>query len=250
MKIQLVSDTHCANIVINKEADLVVHAGDIGNGNQLYVDLFAKTCRESGKDFIFVLGNHDYYGSSIKDTINKYKDLYPDNFLYGQNTIEKQGTTFVGGTLFSNFRANKILYSDPVQFDKNKQNAEQFVNDFFHINKYNSFSKIVADDYVTMFNKEYNYINKYRDTDAIVITHFPPHLCCLDPYWGSHPTASCLNPFFINDLDVKGFKYWLSGHTHTFVNEVVDGCNIVINPLGYRNEFNSNGFVQGLILEV
>ena len=73
---------------------------------------------------------------------------------------------------------------------------------------------------------------------------------CLDPYWGTHPVAAALNPYFINDLDIKGFKLWIAGHTHTSVDTVVDGCRLVINPLGYPPEQGKNGFRENLIIEV
>lgn len=59
-----------------------------------------------------------------------------------------------------------------------------------------------------------------------------------------------LNPYFINDLDIKGFKLWIAGHTHTSVDTVVDGCRLVINPLGYPPEQGKNGFRENLIIEV
>ena len=83
-----------------------------------------------------------------------------------------------------------------------------------------------------------------------MITHFPPNLACLDPYWSVHPVASCLNPYFINDLDVSGFKLWLSGHTHTAVDTEVDGCRLVINPIGYPNEHYKNGYRDQLLINL
>ena len=56
--------------------------------------------------------------------------------------------------------------------------------------------------------------------------------------------------YFINDLDIEGFKHWFSGHTHTAVDSVVDGCRIVINPLGYPQEHDKNGYRSNLLIEV
>jgi Icc-related predicted phosphoesterase len=110
---------------------------------------------------------------------------------------------------------------------------------------------ITADDYIALFKRYHQNIMQFKGQDnVIVITHFPPHLACLDPYWGNHPVASTLNPYFINDLDVKGFNLWISGHTHTSVDTIVDGCRLVINPLGYPQEQGKNGFRENLIIEV
>ena len=253
MKLQLLSDTHGFDYDIAEEADVIVHAGDFSNSLRGMVD-FADACKELNKDFVFVLGNHDYFESNIEDTLNFLKDNYPNNALLHNNSVKIKNKTFVGGTLFTNFRANKIQYDDPTTFDLYKRTAEAWVYDFqkVYVNNKKKMDVLVkAEDYVTLFNKYYNNILKYKNKkDVVVVTHFPPHLACLDPYWGNHPTASSLNPYFINDLDVKGFDVWLSGHTHTAVDTVVDDCRLVINPLGYPQEHDKNGYRSNLIIEV
>ena len=128
-------------------------------------------------------------------------------------------------------------------------NAEKFIYDFKSIG-YNG-SLIKADNYITEFNKQWNWIQNYKDRDdVIVLTHFPPNLCCLSDYWRDHPTDYILNPYFVNDLDVKGFKLWISGHVHHAVDTVIDDCRIIVNPLGYRGEHNKNGYIDNFIIEV
>lgn len=253
MKIQLLSDTHGFDYDIAEEADVVVHAGDFSNSLRGMVN-FAEYCQDSNKNFVFVLGNHDYFESNIEDTVNFLRDNYPNNALLYDNAIKIKNKTFVGGTLFTNFRANKIQYDDPLMFDQYKRTAEAWVYDFqkVYVNNKKKMDVLVkAEDYVTLFNKYYNNILKYKNKkDVVVVTHFPPHLACLDPYWGSHPSAQHLNPYFINDLDVTGFDYWFSGHTHTALDTVVDGCRLVINPLGYPQEHDKNGYRNNLIIEV
>lgn len=253
MKIQLLSDTHGFDYDIAEEADVVVHAGDFSNSLRGMVN-FAEYCQDSNKDFVFVLGNHDYFESNIEDTVDFLRDNYPNNALLYDNAIKIKNKTFVGGTLFTNFRANKVQYDDPLMFDQYKRTAENWVYDFqkVYVNNKKKMDVLVkAEDYVTLFNKYYNNIIKYKNKkDVVVVTHFPPHLACLDPYWGNHPSAQHLNPYFINDLDVTGFDYWFSGHTHTALDTVVDGCRLVINPLGYPQEHDKNGYRNNLIIEV
>ncbi len=178
------------------------------------------------------------------------KENYPQNALLDDNYIKIQDKIFVGGTLFTNFRSNSPLTSPNVLL-QSKKDAEQSIYDFNQIIIGNDNRNITADDYIALFKRYHQNIMQFKGQDnVIVITHFPPHLACLDPYWGNHPIASALNPYFINDLDVKGFKLWISGHTHTSVDTVVDGCRLVINPLGYLPEQGKNGFRENLIIEV
>ena len=57
----------------------------------------------------------------------------------------------------------------------------------------------------------------------MVLTHFPPHPACIAPPYADSP----LNPYFINQIDVAGFDYWIAGHTHHVVDTVQDSCRII-----------------------
>ncbi|MFW1889993.1 metallophosphoesterase family protein [Acinetobacter johnsonii] len=249
MKLQILSDTHNSQYAILDEADVIIHAGDFSNRLSGAIE-FAETCKNLNKNFIFVLGNHDYYCSNYDLVVDFLKENYPQNALLDDNYIKIQDKIFVGGTLFTNFRSNSPLTSPNVLL-QSKKDAEQSIYDFNQIRIGNDNRTITADDYRALFKRYHQNIMQFKGQDnVIVITHFPPHLACLDPYWGNHPIASALNPYFINDLDVKGFKLWISGHTHTSVDTVVDGCRLVINPLGYPQEQGKNGFRENLIIEV
>lgn len=248
VKIQVLSDTHGFDYKFSKEAELIVHAGDFSNSLKGCIE-FVKKCKKEGKEHIFVLGNHDYYNSDIVNIIDFFKQNSGYNLLNYDNSIKIGEYTFVGGTLFTNFRSNRLLYDDPLQYTVNKQVARHGIYDFLTVQYRNR--TVLPDDYVTLFNMYYNNIMKYKkENKVIVVTHFPPHLACLDPYWGVHPTGKQLNPYFINDLDVKGFKLWISGHTHTAVDTTVDGCRLIVNPLGYPDEHDQNGYDKNLILDL
>lgn len=249
MKLQILSDTHNSKYSISEEADIIIHAGDFSNRLSGAIE-FAEKCKNLNKNFIFVLGNHDYYCSNYDLVVDFLKENYPQNALLDDNHIKIQDKIFVGGTLFTNFRSNSTRTTSN-ELQKFKEDAEQSIYDFDQIMINSDNRTITADDYITLFQRYHQNIMQFKGQDnVIVITHFPPHLACLDPYWGKHPIGSALNPYFINDLDVRSFKLWISGHTHTSVDTVVDGCRLVINPLGYPQEQGKNGFRENLIIEV
>ena len=248
MKIQVLSDTHGNKYNISKEADVIVHAGDFGNNPNKALD-FYNLCKSMGKDCIFVLGNHDYYYTDIKETLKFFRERPEIPCLSFDKTVEINGYTFVGGTLFTNFRENTFDFSDKSASEIFQKEAQDNISDFL-ITYFDS--KIVTpQDYISLFNQTYNNILKYKNKDkVIVVTHFPPHLACLDPYWGNHPLAKNLNPYFINDIDIEGFDLWIAGHTHSSVDTTVNGCRLLVNPLGYPNEHMKNGFKEEFIIEV
>lgn len=247
MKIQILSDTHTFDYELNSEADVIVHAGDFSNNLKGCLK-FDKDVKALGKIPIFVLGNHDYYGSSIKATKRFFEQNPQYNCLYPGKTIEVGGYTFVGGTLFTNFRKDKV---SKKTFKLNKNYAVNYVRDFESIFKNVLMQPLEPEDMVEEFNTTLEHIQTFKGKEkTVVVTHFPPSLKCLDPYWGVHPTASVLNPYFINDLDVSGFKLWISGHTHTAVDDSDSGCRLLINPYGYPNEHGTNGFRNKLLLDL
>lgn len=255
LRVQILSDTHneSPEVVLDHTADLIIHAGDFGNHGLYHVQKYIQYCKDNNLQLLFVLGNHDYYGSYIDSVTHLLSEDTSNMFLYGNNEIKWNGYTFVGGTLWSNFRANKVQYSDPILFDKYKNDCRAMI-DFHSIGattlKHNKF--VTPEDYVTMHNNEWNYIQQYKNRDdVIVVTHFPPHLCCLDPYWSQHPQGKIFNPYFINDRNLSGFKLWISGHTHTAVTSIADNCNMIINPLGHVNEqMKNNGYKDRFIIEL
>ena len=149
MKLHILSDTHGKPIVPHPAADLIVHAGDFGNGGS-GAQAFQAACQRAGKPCIFVLGNHDFYGENI--------DELPRELIAA---------------------------------------------------------------------------------DAPLLTAYTA------PQYANSP----LNPYFINDIDLTGFAYWIAGHTHQAFDGVQNGCRI-INPLGYPNEHGQNGYRDGLLLEL
>ena len=107
--------------------------------------------------------------------------------------------------------------------------------------------RITPEDYVRLYNEEWAWIRQFRGAaDTIVLTHFPPNAACTAPQFAESP----LNPYFINDIDLTGFAYWFAGHTHTAMDANIQGCRVVINPLGYPDEIGCNGYRDGCLIEV
>ena len=233
MKIQLLSDTHSRlhRFKPSKHANLIIHAGDFtsGLGDSIeHIVNFADICDEADKDYVIVLGNHDYYGFLYREDLLKRLDELQINYLVSGKEYVKDGITFIGDTLFTNFS----LYNNPLS----KIYAQLNIADFQYIMLSNNIPSY-ADWMIYEFNKQLNFINQYKNKDnVVVITHFVPNPILLqDKFKGSE-----LNPYFINNIDLTGFKNWICGHTHQTTRTQVDGCSLYVNAMGYE----SNGFFE------
>lgn len=227
MFIQVISDTHNSPYDIADDADVVVHAGDLSNGLH-GLALLKQKCEEKNKNWVCALGNHDYLHNDYLEVQDILKKYYPNNVLRSDNTITIDGYTFVGGTLFTNFRQDTTTKR---QFKANKLIASQSIVDFSRI--YLKDRCATPEDYVRWYKEHLSIIEEYGKNDkTIVVTHFPPNPVCTSPKY----EGDLLNPYFINNIDLKGYKTWICGHSHNNLDIVHDGCRVVMNPLGYPME--------------
>lgn len=244
MKIQLLSDTHSNldRFKPHQEVDLIIHAGDFTSrldGINQIID-FTNICKKHKKPYVLVLGNHDYYSNTIEDTF-KQLDNYGINYLKIGKEFKFQGWTFIGDTLFTEFN----LPSYDNEFLLN--NAHYYLSDFKFI-KYNYSSIIVPQDYIKLFNEQWSWIESYRNKENVfVITHFLPSIKLEHPDYKN----SYLNPYYMSNKDLTGFKHYACGHSHQTLRTNIDGCNIYMNAYGYTNgiqwecpEFDPNYIIE------
>lgn len=83
-------------------------------------------------------------------------------YLRAGKTVQINGRTFVGGTLFSNFRQHQV---SAKQFEQNCNLAQVSVADFAYIFDYlpNSQNerRITPEDYVRLYNEEWAWIQRF-----------------------------------------------------------------------------------------
>ena len=234
MKIQLLSDTHSNldKFKPHKEVDLIIHAGDFTSrldGINQIID-FTNICKKHEKPYVLVLGNHDYYSNTIEDTF-KQLDNYDINYLKIGKEFKFQGWTFIGDTLFTEF--NLPNYNNEFLLN----NAHYYLSDFRFI-KYNYSSIIVPQDYVKLFNEQWSWIESYRNKENVfVITHFLPSIKLEHPDYKNN----YLNPYYMSNKDLTGFKHYACGHCLTHDTEILTNSG-----WKFRNQLNKNDLIYTL----
>lgn len=199
---------------------VLVLAGDIGHfGSELYMNYITKVSENYQAVFV-VLGNHEYYQSSIEKISDKISSIrFPDNVhVLNRNTVEYRGIRFIGCTLWASGDASKC----------------HNINDFYDINgmtpdMYSFLNKTDIDWLANELSKKSNNTEK-----TIVITHHLPSESLVSTLYKNHP----LNVFYANDLDslVNQADIWICGHTHIPKTIDIGKCHCIVNPIGYQGE--------------
>lgn len=208
--------------------DVLVLAGDIASGSTNVYDVIKRFKHAGFKNIVYVPGNHEYYGTDIRDfdakmTLRAEKDEAL-HFLNPGFTIIND-VVFVGGALWTDFRG------DANAMDS----AEYFITDFRLIK---SFSPERA---VLMFNQHIKFIESickmFPSNKKVVVTHFLPAIECISPRFAN--SGSLLNNYFANNLsefiETLDNTTWMFGHTHDSIDLNIGSTRLICNPYGYHN---------------
>lgn len=225
MRIRPVSDLHfefhadggatlTKMLTVSKEFDVLVLAGDVSDARRLYASV-ALIADQVDKPIVYVLGNHEAYGTLLKTAESEARRLqedFPHVHVLEQETVVIEGQRFVGCTLW---------YPRP-----NWTPQEEGFGDFHWIED-------IRDWLHDRAMKSAKFLRSTVQEGDVVITHYLPHSrSILDKY-----RESDCNHFFLHNVGdvVQGgdAKLWIHGHTHGSRDYVVGKTRVVCNPLGY-----------------
>jgi predicted phosphodiesterase len=238
MKIRLLSDLHTEFRLPYKThlmseyrgEDVLVLAGDIASGASNTADVIQHFLDQGFPRVVYVPGNHEYYGSTLKHFDDKLLDFCErtrNAHFLRPGTVTIDGVMFTGATLWTNFADNPISQSV----------CGRMINDFRQIKNFKT------RDAYDLYYKHLEYIQQsYEqrgDKPVVIVTHFLPARECIAPRWQG---TELINDYFANDLgsmiaDMQNTT-WLFGHTHDAVDLTLGNTRLVCNPHGYYNALN------------
>ena len=242
MKIRIVSDLHLDFEPLEPKyygEDLLILAGDISNYYQdtfNYINKFL-TLDEKVK-VLLVLGNHDYYHSSIDGTIWYWENVDINRLIFlHDNSKRINGIRFFGTTLWTDM--NKSNNKD-MEFNYNHLKDFVYIEDRFTPT---NFVKLHANSL-----KKLKMILNTSKEPVVVVTHHLPSRKCIQE---DHITNPC-NASFASDLDhvidKNKVKMWIHGHTHASNNFKINDVSVICNPRGYKDE--NKDFKYDYIIEI
>jgi len=180
---------------------------------------------------VMVAGNHEYFAHELNDTREKltaWAASFPDVHFLENQTVELDGITFVGATLWSNFDnadaglmqaapSMMVDYSVIVDRDDSRMRLRP--------------GRILADHTrsIAFVERELRARDPAR---TVVVTHHAPSLRSTRQKGGDW---DCL---YGSDLDALiqdcGPALWIHGHVHDSFDYPIGRTTVACNPRGYR----------------
>jgi len=248
LKFQLSSDEHIETygdddrlkLRIHSDSDVIVLAGDIGVGSQVSEIIKKYAENYPDKIFVFVAGNHEFYGRHLQGLSQHYSDAFSsiDNAYYLENSILYIGAVrIIGSTLWTGFDLYGSEHARAMG-----EYSQGMVNDFRCIKYGQSMMSWQDQRKLNIQSREFlkAALAEPWGGETVVVTHWPPILQCVNTRYGSDRHENPLAAYFNNDLSdlVRGndILAWLYGHHHARQSFQWEGTWFHSNPAGYEWE--------------
>ena len=245
------------------DADICICAGDISNDISTSIAYLRRNI-EPHMPVILVLGNHDFYGSSIAFALEKARRQIEGCriHLLENETVEISGCRFIGATLWTDFSA-------PTGGDEHVPPEERRTKAFellpwqmadFHCIFRSDKRRSGENGLVTVHeilerhiaSRSYidQQLSKPFDGRTVVVTHHAPLIESFDPRFYGHVT----NAAFASDLSDliarRRPSIWIHGHIHLARDYLADSTRVICNPKGYSRERDTSGFRSGFVIDL
>lgn len=282
MRIAVTSDVHLEFgpiILENKNnIDVLVLSGDIcvasdlkgapdpygiiDNAKYQRMQEFFEACSNNFPNVVYLMGNHEHYHGDFNtsaDILRKFLAPYKNIHFLEKQSVDIDGVTFVGGTLWTDFDNGDV---GTMRYIERRMNDFQIVK---HSGRKVSFKEY---EYATKEDgtKDYTKVVRttFRERDAhfspsdayedhkqmlefikssvadhtkkyVVCTHHAPSKMSTHPRyahevqmnWGY---SSHQDEFILNNPQIK---LWTHGHTHEDFDYMLGSTRIFCNPRGY-----------------
>jgi len=251
--LNILSDLHLslgALKIPKNDADLVILAGDVARPKEAvaWASGFAKPT-------LYVPGNHEFYGGSIRGTVDELKELCAGTGIHvlDNDEIIVAGVRFLGTTLWTDF----MLFGEGEKRMAAMEEARAFMRDFSRIRAGEARETMFTPtDSAALFKIHAGWLeSKLADPHpgpTVVITHHAPSRKSIHARFAD----SLLNACFVSDaehlIDGSRARLWVHGHTHDSFDYVLNGTRVVCNPRGYAKDGVDENplFDANLIIEI
>jgi predicted phosphodiesterase len=264
MKIQYMSDIHLEfgdMPVPEVLGDVLVLAGDIHVGVNAIP--WIEQCAQKFDHVIYLLGNHEYYGQKFWKLPGNIQSGLEGNSAYVNGSEEKRLKIFdeiKNVYLLDNasVKIEDVYFHGSTLWSNVNPMCEYHINDFRKITfKYpEGYGKFSANECKAKHfqAKWWLHDNIMPGEKNVVLTHFAPSFQMInqarykDDMLNSYYATEILGEFY--EDHGEDIKVWVSGHTHSAYDKVIDGIHSVSNCRGYVGYESVDNFNPIAMVEV
>lgn len=261
MKILILSDLHLefGDFFIpegeNEKETAIVLAGDIGLVKKPYTynDFIANTC-DRFKKVIWILGNHEYYGTNFPTALAKVWNAtrnHENLEVVEKETVVVDDVAFVCATLWTSMDNNNIMTMN---------DAKLWMNDYKQIRTGPEHEpwkrKLRPLDTLADHYRAVEYIfpeiikQKENGKKIVVVTHHLPSFQSIHKSRRGDSLNGAYASELFEDIMETQPNIWCHGHTHDSSDYMIGSTRVLCNPRGYdKIEVNKN-FNPKLIIEI
>jgi Icc-related predicted phosphoesterase len=270
MRAWIVSDIHhsvrdifLGHSLAIPDADICICAGDISDSIATSIS-YVRRAIEPHMPVILVLGNHDYFGSSIDLALDTTRRLVEGSriHLLENQSIEIAGCRFVGATLWTDF-AVSVGGDEDVPPEERRELAFSLVPyqmaDFHCIfrsdeRRADENGMVTVREILSRHIASRSYIDQTLAEPfagpTVVMTHHAPLMESFDPRFHGHVTNAAFASHLSDLIARRRPSVWIHGHIHKFRDYISDRTRIICNPRGYGHENATSGFRSGFVIDL
>jgi len=257
MKIQVVSDVHAEvdpqarRALVNVGADLAIVAGDVDAGGA-----GVRWAAEKWSDtpVVYVLGNHEPYGSSIQAALSLCRDAAAGTTVH---VLEREAVTIAGVRILGATLWTDLALAGDVQWAE--WQLKQNFPDYREIVSSHTGRRLRPAETAAIHHETVRWLEgalaTAPDDPTIVVTHHAPSprsLLQWDEWAGDLGAWRPGDAAFASDLEwlitETAPALWVHGHTHISCDYRLEATRVVSNQMGYHAE--ASGWDATYVIEV
>jgi predicted phosphodiesterase len=250
MRIRILSDLHVdfGTVVLPRvDADVTILAGDIRPGKSALE--WIRRSFPAEQPIIYVLGNHEFYGSAVPKLIDDFRRMSADSNIHvlENDCLNIGDVRFLGCTLWTDFS----LFGDPAIAGRE---AAKAMNDYRRIRVSPEFRRLTGMDTARIHARSVRWLREQLDINAasptIIVTHHAPSSRSLDPV----DAEELISAAYASNLDglvaASHARLWVHGHPHRPADYWIGDTRIISNPRGYPDEVKDKSFNPALVIDL
>jgi predicted phosphohydrolase len=222
------------NYFTSNEPTVLFLLGDIGNVFTERYKTFMRSCSKNYEHVFIILGNHEFYGNTIDDTISYMREFcksYPNIHFLNEDVydFEELGIRIVGTTLWSHVTEEQM------------SDIRCFIADYRLIQNWSVQNNNAQHQSALEWIKNEIQRSQRDGKKLIIMTHHAPLLKSCHPKQYDSPLSSAFETDLSNLISTNNhIVLWMYGHSHFSDKRTLMNTLVMSNQYGYGGEMDAH----------